>query len=165
VTSCRKLLGNIRVAFVSGNSFRSFNAVNTKSSHWKRFTAGSIHLPLSHNSFKTHLILSSHHFLCLPSSRFLKNFIIETFVLFLVTNILATCLVHPSILNFTIVATLGDAYKSQFPRYVIYWSSHVTQTILNPEIFLSTVIIFVFPKKKRTAKVIQKNWQNMNLWV
>jgi hypothetical protein len=146
----RKVLGNI--TFVSGNSIRRFNAVNTKPSHWKRLIPGSIHLPISHNNFTTHLILSSHLLLCLPSSRFHKNFIIETFLLFLVSNILATCLVHPSIPNFTIVAALGDTYKSQNSSLC-----NILKRPCNSDLLWSRVIIFVFPKKRRNAKVIQNN--------
>jgi hypothetical protein len=58
-------------------------------------------------------IISCHPFLGLPDSRFYKDVFIKTFVLFIFSTILATCLIHRSLPNFTILATLGDEYKSQ----------------------------------------------------
>ena len=85
------------------------------------------------------LILSTHLRLGLPSGLFSPDLPTKTLYGPLHSYIHATCPTHLILLDFIIRTILGEAYRSFSSPLCSFLQSHVTSSLLGPNIFLSTL--------------------------
>ena len=96
-------------------------------------------MPLHPTSRRSILILYSHLRLGLPNGLFPSGSTTKTLYTPLLSPVYATCLAHPTFLNFIIRTILGENYRSLSSTLCNIFHSPVISSLLGPNILLSTL--------------------------
>ena len=97
-----------------------------------------VHIPTSHTSWRSILILSTHLRLGLPSGHLPSGFPTKTLYTPLSSPIRTTCLAHPILLDSITHTILGEEYKSFSSSLCSLLHSPVTSSLPGPNILFNT---------------------------
>ena len=104
------------------------------------FWAKSIQsMPPYPSSWGSIIILSFHLYLGLPNGLFLSGFPTITLYTLLLSPIRATCTTHLILLDFIIQRIFGEQYRSWSFSLCSFLHSHVTSSLLGPNVILNTL--------------------------